>query len=97
MKKYEVKVYHAVIKADDGVEYAVNIGVVESGVPYEAYWDGWIDPRMYFNMSAQEMSDLSVGDVVADGDILVEVDKDNPSIWEAEYDPAEYSEEEGVY
>jgi hypothetical protein len=97
MKKYEVKVYHSVVKGYDGVEYAVDIGVVDVGVPFEAYWDSWIDPRMYFNMTAQELHELSVGDEVCDGDILVEIDKDNPSIWEAEYDPDEYNEEEGVF
>jgi hypothetical protein len=97
MKKYEVKVYSAVLKGDDGQEMAVDIGVVDVGVPFEAYWDSWIDSHMYFNMTAQELEELSVGDEVIDGDILVEIDKDNPSIWEAEYDPDEYNEEEGVF
>jgi hypothetical protein len=97
MKKYEVKVYSAVVKGDDGEDFAVDIGVVDVGVPFEAYWDSWIDPRIYFNMTAQELEELSVGDEVSDGDILVEIDKVNPSIWEAEYDPEEFNEEEGVF
>jgi hypothetical protein len=97
MKKYQVKVYSAVIKGDDGEDLAVDIGVVDVGVPYQAYWDSWIDPRIFFNMTAQEIEEISVGDEVCDGDLLVEIDKDNPSIWEAEYDPDEYNEEEGVY
>lgn len=97
MRKYEVKVYHAVIKMDGEEEYAVDIGVVEKGIPFEAYWDSWIDPRMYFNMTAQELDEVEVGDEIAEGDILVEIDKENPSIWEAEYDPAEYNEEEECF
>ena len=97
MKKYEVKVYSAVIKGDDGEEMAVDIGVVDVGVPFEAYWDSWIDPRMYFNMTAQELHELAVGDEIAEGDILIEIDKDNPSIWEAEYDPDEYNEEQETF
>lgn len=97
MKKFTVKAYHAVIKDwHDGVEYAVDIGVVEPGVPFEAYWDSWIDPRMYFNMTQAELDALEPGDEVAEGDILVEIDRE-PSIWEAEYDPEEFNEEEGVY
>jgi hypothetical protein len=97
MKKYEVKVYSAVVKGDDGEDFAVDIGVVDVGVPFEAYWDSWIDPRIYFNVTAQELEEMSVGDEVSDGDILVEIDKANPSIWEAEYDPEEFNEEEGVF
>ena len=98
MRKFEVKVYHAVIKDfHDGVEYAVDIGVVEKGVPFEAYWDSWIDPRMYFNMSQTELDALEVGDEVAEGDTLMEIDKEDPSIWEAEYDPAKFNDEEGVF
>jgi hypothetical protein len=97
MKKYEVKVYHAVIRGEDGVEYAVDIGVVQSGVPFDAYWDSWIDPRIYFNVTAQEMEALEVGSQVADGDTLVEIDKANPSIWEAEYDEDAYSQSMEVF
>jgi hypothetical protein len=97
MKKYEVKVYSAVVRGDDGSECSVDIGVVDVGVPFEAYWDSWIDPRIYFTMTAQELEEASVGDLVFDGDFLVEIDKLNPSVWEAEYDPDEYNEEEGVF
>ena len=97
MKKYEVKVYSAVIKDDGKEEMAVDIGVVDVGVPFEAYWDSWIDPRIYFTMTAEELEEVSVGEVVFDGDTLVEIDKLNPSVWEAEYDPDEYNEEEGVF
>jgi hypothetical protein len=97
MKKYEVKVYSAVVKGDDGIEMAVDIGVVDVGVPYEAYWDSWIDPRIYFTMTAEELEEVSVGEVVFDGDILVEIDKVNPSIWEAEYDEDAYSQSMEVF
>ena len=97
MKKYEVKVYSAVVKGDDGEEMAVDIGVVDVGVPYEAYWDSWIDPRIYFTMTAEELEEVSVGEVVFDGDTLVEIDKANPSIWEAEYDEDAYSQSMEVF
>jgi hypothetical protein len=92
MKKFTVKVYHSVVKMDDGEEYAVDIGVVEKGIPFEAYWESWIDPRIYFNLTAKELDELQIGDELSEGDYLMEIDKDNPSIWEAEYDPDEYEE-----
>ena len=97
MRKFDVRVFSAVIKnLDDGVEYAVDIGVVEKGVPFEAYWDSWIDDRIYFTMTAKEINDLNVGDEISEGDILVEIDR-NPSIWEAEYDPANYNNQEECF
>ena len=48
------------------------------------------------SFSFNEIDSLKIGDEIAEGDILVEIDR-NPSIWEAEYDPAEYNQEEGVY
>ena len=97
MVKFCVKAYHAVIKDCDGNEFAVDIGVVDRGVPLDAYWNSWIDPRIYFNMGQDELDSLKIGDEVAEGDILVEIDKENPSIWEAEYNPEEYNAKEGVY
>ena len=94
MKTFTVKKYDAVIRMEDGEEYAVDLGVVESGVPFEAYWESWIDPRIYFNLTAKELDELQVGDELAEGDILVEIDKECHSILEAEYDPEEYEEQE---
>jgi hypothetical protein len=93
MRKFTVKAYHAVIKdCQSGVEYAVDIGVVERGIPLDAYWDSWIDSRIYFNMGQDELDALELGDEIAEGDILMEIDR-NPSIWEAEYDPKEYNQQ----
>ena len=94
--EYEVKVYPATIKSE-GIEMDVYIGVVQSGVSFEAYWDSWIDQKIYFNMSAQELAEVAVGDEIAEGDILLKIDKVDPSIWVAEYDPAEYNKEEGFF
>lgn len=92
MRKFTVKAYHAVIRDWDGEEYAVDIGVVERGIPLEAYWDSWIDPRIYFNMGQDELDALQIGDEIAEGDILMEIDR-NPSVWDAEYDPKEYNQQ----
>jgi hypothetical protein len=48
-------------------------------------------------MTAEELEEVSVGEVVFDGDILVEIDKVNPSIWEAEYDEDAYSQSMEVF
>jgi len=96
MKKYKVKVYSAVVKEDDGEEMAVDIGVVDVGVPFEAYWDSWIDPRIYFNMSQSELDAVQIGDEIADA-TLMEIDKENPSILEAEYDEDAYSQSMEVF
>lgn len=96
MKKYEVCVYRALIRRDEGMEIDVSIGVVEKGVPFEAYWDSWIDEKIYFTMTREEFDALESGDQVAEGDTLVEIDNEY-SIWEAEYDPEQYNEEEGVF
>lgn len=93
MKKFTVKAYHAVVLVE-GVEYAVDIGIVEKGVPFEAFYDSWIDPRIYYTIEEHELDDLKAGYQLANDDSLVEIDKDHPSIWEAEYDPEEYLEEE---
>jgi hypothetical protein len=97
MTDFSVKVYHAVVKMEDGEEYAVDLGVVDKGVPFEAYWDSWIDQRIYFNLTAQELEDLKAGDELSEGDIVMEIDKVNPSIWEAVYDPDRYPAEEGAF
>lgn len=91
MKKFTVKAYHSVVLID-GEEYAVDIGIVEKGVPFEAYFESWIDPRIYYTIEEHELDELKAGYELFDGDRLVEIDKDHPSIWEAEYDPEEYEE-----
>ena len=47
-------------------------------------------------MTREEFDALESGDQVAEGDTLVEIDNEY-SIWEAEYDPEKYNEEEGVF
>ena len=96
MREFYVSVYQAVIRNDQGEEMDVDIGVVEKGVPFEAYWDSWIDERIYFNMTQQELDSLEVGDEIAEGDTLVEISREY-RILKAEYDPAKYNEEEGIY
>lgn len=91
MRKFTVHAYHAVIKDCEGVEYAVDIGVMQTkGVPFEAYWDSWIDSRIYFDMYQDDFDALQIGDEVAEGDILMEIDR-NPSVWDAEYEESEYA------
>ena len=96
MKKYEVCVYRALIRRDEGMEIDVSIGVVEKGVPFEAYWDSWIDEKIYFTMTREEFDALESGDQVAEGDTLVEIDNEY-SIWEAEYDEDAYSQSMEVF
>lgn len=96
MRKFEVCVHRAVIRQEDGSEVDVDIGIVEKGVPFEAYWDSWIDERIYFNLTRADFEALEIGDELSEGDTLVELDTEY-SIWEAEYDPEKYTEEEGVF
>jgi hypothetical protein len=91
--KMTIKGYHAVISSDwlgDGS--AVLIGVVEDGHPCEAYFDSDADERIYFYLSEEELANLKVGDVLNDGEdfTIVEIDKDEPHIFEIEYDEKEF-------
>jgi hypothetical protein len=96
MRKYEVCVYRALIRQEDGSEVDVDIGVVEKGVPFEAYWDSWIDERIYFTMTRADLEALEIGDELAEGDTLVEIDTEY-SIWEAEYDEDAYCQSMEVF
>jgi hypothetical protein len=93
MKTFKVKAYDAVIQVED-VEYDVQIGVVEAGTPIEAYLDSWIDPRIYYTVEAHELPELKAGYGLDEGTKLVSIDTDNHSIMEADYDPAEYDNDE---
>ena len=84
-----IKGYDAVIQNEwyeDGA--SVLIGVVEDGHPDEAYFDCWADEKIYFYLSEEEMDRLKVGDTLNDGEdfTIVEIDKDNPHIFEIEYE-----------
>jgi hypothetical protein len=93
MKKFTVKVYPAVVLME-GVEYSVDIGIVDKGVPFEAFYDSWIDPRIYYTIEDHELDDLKAGYQLSSDDCLVSIDKEDPLIWEGEYDPDDYLEEE---
>jgi hypothetical protein len=62
--------------------------VVEEGHPDEAYFDTYADERIYFYLTAEEMDNLKVGDVLNDGEdfTIVEIDKNDPHVWEIEYE-----------
>ena len=93
MPKMIIKAYDTVINSDwTGDGASVLIGVVEEGHPDEAYFDTYADERIYFYLTAEEMDKLKVGDVLNDGEdfTIVEIDKNDPHIWEIEYDEKEF-------
>ena len=84
-----IKAYETVIDSDwTGDGASVLIGVVEEGHPDEAYFDTYADEKIYFYLDAEEMANLKVGDVLDDGEefTIVSIDKDNPHIYEVEYE-----------
>jgi hypothetical protein len=92
--KMTIKGYDTVISSNwlgDGA--SVLIGVAEEGHPCEAYFDSFADERIYFYLSEEEMANLKVGDVLNDGEdfTIVEIDKDEPHIFEIEYDEKEFT------
>ena len=91
----KIKAYETVIQNDwyeDGA--SVLIGVVEDGHPEEAHYDSWADEKIYFYLTAQEFAELKAGDVLNDGEdfTIVEIDKDNPHIYEVEYNEEEFED-----
>ena len=96
MRKFQVCVHRAVIRLEDGSEVGVDLGGRRIIKPFEAYWDSWIDERIYFNLTRADFEALQIGDELSEGDTLIELDTEY-SIWEAEYDPERYTEEEGVF
>lgn len=89
MPKILIKAYDTVIQNEwyeDGA--SVLIGVADrDDHPEEAFW-GWADEKIYFYLDPEEMANLKVGDVLNDGEdfTIVEIDKDNPHIYEVEYE-----------
>ena len=88
MPVMRVKCYDTVIQNEwyeDGA--SVLIGVLEDEHPEEAFW-GWLDEKIYFYLTPSEFASLKVGDVLNDGEdfTIVEIDKDNPHIFECEYE-----------
>lgn len=91
MPKMIIKAYEAVIHNEwyeDGA--SVYIGVAEEGHPEEAYWETDADDRIYFYITAEEMANLKVGDVLNDGEdfTIMEIDPE-PTIYEVEYNEEE--------
>jgi hypothetical protein len=96
MNKMIIKAYETEIHNEwyeDGA--TVLIGVVEEGHPDEAYFDSSADERIYFYITAEELENLKAGDVLNDGEdfTIIGIDKENPHIWEVEYNPKEFSEQ----
>jgi hypothetical protein len=88
MPKMEIKAYEVLIKSEWYEEPThVLLGVAEDGHPYDAYWDSYADERIYFYVSAEEMANLKVGDVLNDGEdfTILEIDPE-PTIYEIEYE-----------
>jgi hypothetical protein len=87
MPKMEIKAYEVKIKSEWYDEGAyVLIGVEDEGHPDYAVWESHADERIYFYVSAEEMANLKVGDVLNDGEdfTILEIDPE-PTIYEVEY------------
>ena len=90
MPKLIIKAYDALIHSewyDEGCN--VLIGVVDDNLPQEAYdADWWADEKIYYYLTNEEFAELKAGDVLNDGEdfTVTEIDKENPSIFEVEYD-----------
>lgn len=93
MNTFTVKAYPAIILSE-GTEYQVNIGVVEKGVPFEAYFDSWIDPTIYYTVEDHELPELKAGYELDSGTTLVSIDLVDPAILEDAYDPTQYEGED---
>ena len=94
MRSMKIKAYEVVIQNEwyeDGAN--VLIGVVEDGHPEEAHWESYADDRIYFYLTAEEMANLKVGDVLNDGEdfTIVEIDPE-PSIYEIEYNEEDFQD-----
>lgn len=89
MPNMTIKAYDTVIQNEwyeDGA--SVLIGVIDGDHPEEAFEECWADEKIYFYVSSEEMENLKSGDVLNDGEnfTIVEIDKDNPHIFEVEYE-----------
>lgn len=85
MGKYTVYAYDAEVKLG-GESYSVLLGIEEEGHPDYAYESSWMDNKIYYYMNDAELAELKEGDELDEGTILVSIDKDNPTIYEVEYD-----------
>jgi len=94
MKTMLIKGYHAVINSNwSGDGASVLLGVCEEGHPDEALFDSHADERIYFYLTAEELANLKVGDVLNDGEdfTIVEIDKDVVRTFWVEYDEKEFT------
>ena len=94
MRTMLIKGYDAVIDCNwlgDGA--SILIGVVEDGHPDDAYFDSDADSKIYYYLTAEEMTNLKVGDVLNDGEdfTIVSIDKDSPCTFWVEYDEKEFT------
>jgi hypothetical protein len=88
MPTIKIKAYEVKIESEWYDEGAyVLIGVEEDGHPECASWDSYADNKIYFYLSAEEMANLKVGDVLNDGEdfTILEIDPE-PTIYESEYE-----------
>ena len=88
-----IKGFHAVINSDcTGDGASILFGVVEDGHPDDVYFDSDADSKIYFYLTAEELANLKVGDVLNDGEdfTIVEIDKDSFYSFWIEYDEKEF-------
>ena len=95
MPTMKIKGYDTIINCDwlgDGVY--VIIGVEEEGHPEDAHFGTWVDEKIYYFLTAAELDNLKIGDVLNDGEdfTIVDIDKNNPHIWEIDYDEEDVCE-----
>ena len=94
MPKLNIKAYNTVITCDWlGDNVSVLLGVVENENEHEDWWEyaTGADEKIYYYLTEEEMQALKVGDVLNDGEdfTIVEIDKENPYIFNVEYEKEE--------
>ena len=93
MKTITVKAYNAtILDLDSNTEYEVLIGVVPEDTETEAYWDSWLDQKIYFNMTIEDLNNAKAGDRLYEDIQLVSINKDEYTIMTAEYDETQYED-----
>ena len=84
MGKYTVYAYDAEVELG-GETYAVLLGIEEQGHPSHAYEDSWMDHKIYYYMTDDELNTIQAGDELDEGTKLVSIEKYNPTIYEVDY------------
>ena len=95
MPKFTIKAYRAVITCDWlGEDVDVLLGVEENAP--EEWWEEHygLDEKIYYYFTPEEFANLKAGDVFNDGEdfTIVEIDKENPEIFEFDYEEEEYGQ-----